>query len=85
MSIRGTRFKDFAKEVELHIEAYTIPQYGDAPDDQIEAWSVEDCLKAVSKRIARYGRNSRPGQQKLDFLKMAHEIQIACEKWEAPE
>ena len=81
LSQRGKNWIEFSSDVLLHIENYTIPQYGDKGEDQISEWDVEDCLKAVKKRIARYGRNSRDGQQKLDFLKMAHEIQIAFEKY----
>lgn len=80
-SKRAKEFLDFAAEVIMHIEQYTVPQYGDKCEDQITEWSIEDCLKAVNKRIARYGRQSRKGQQKLDFLKMAHEICIAADKY----
>lgn len=80
-SNRALDWIKFSLLVLNHIETYTVPQYGDKPNDQIESWSIEECLKAVSKRIARFGRNSREGQQELDFKKMAHEIQIAAEKY----
>lgn len=82
LSKRGRDWMEFAFKVLTHVETYTVPQYGDAPDDQITDWSVEDCLTAVKKRLARYGRNARPGQQEMDFMKMAHEIQIAAEKYD---
>ena len=82
ISVRGKCWMEFAFKVLLHVEEYTIPQYGDKGQDQITDWSAEDCLIAVKKRIARYGRNSREGQQELDFMKMAHEIQIAAEKYD---
>lgn len=85
ISKRGLCWIDFSFKVLIHIEEYTIPQYGDKGDDQITEWSAEDCLKAVKKRIARHGRNSREGQQMMDFLKMAHEVQIASEKYEEGE
>jgi len=81
-SERGKNWFQFAIKVLEHVEKYTVPQYGDKPNDQIEEWSIEDCFKAVKKRMARFSRNSREGQQELDFMKMAHEIQIAAEKWE---
>jgi len=81
-SVRGNNWSEFAFEVFAHIEEYTIPQYGDKGLDQVTGWIVEDCLKAVKKYASRYGTNQRPGQQKLDFLKMAHFIQLACEKFE---
>lgn len=81
LSARGHDWMEFAFKVLTHVERYTVPQYGDRPDDQIEQWSVEDCLTAVKKRLARYGRNTRSGQQELDFMKMVHEIQIAADKY----
>ena len=78
-SRRGFNFMMFAHSVLDHIEDYTIPQYGDEGEDQVSDWTVEDCLKSVKRYIARYGRNSRPGQQKLDFKKMAHFVQLAAE------
>ncbi|MCK5611123.1 hypothetical protein KAR91_55130 [Candidatus Pacearchaeota archaeon] len=78
-SKRGFNFMMFAFEVLDHIEEYTIPQYGDEGEDQVSDWTVEDCLKAVKKYIARYGRNSRKGQQMLDFKKMLHFVQLAAE------
>ena len=81
LSIRSKEWIEFSIKVLAHIEGYTVPQYGDRPDDQITNWSCADCLKAVNKRLARFGRNSREGQQELDFLKMAHETQIAYDKY----
>ena len=81
-SERAKQFQSFAHSVVAHIEQYTVPQYRDAPNDQISEWTIEECLKAVSKRLARYGRQSREGQQELDFKKMAHEIQIAATKFQ---
>jgi len=80
-SQRGKDWLKFAAEVLTHIEQYTVPQYGDVGEDQITEWTIEDCLKAVQKRVSRYGRQSREGQQELDFLKMAHEVQIGWAKY----
>lgn len=82
VSERAKQFQSFAHSIVSHIEQYTVPQYGDAPNDQMSEWTIEECLKAVSKRLARYGRQSREGQQELDFKKMAHEIQIAATKFQ---
>ena len=81
MSIRGDNWHKFACDVEDHINNYTVPQYGDAPDDQVEDYSVQECLRQVSKYIARFGKNSREGQQELDFIKMAHYVQLAAQKY----
>jgi NTP pyrophosphatase (non-canonical NTP hydrolase) len=81
LSKRAKDWIKFSDEVLHHIENYTVPQYGDKGEDQITEWSIEECLLAIKKRQARYGKNVRDGQQILDFLKMAHETQIACDKY----
>lgn len=83
LSLRGQDWMDFSIKVLHHIETYAVPQYGDRPNDQITHWSIEECLKAIKKRFDRYGRNIRNNQQELDFLKMAHETQIAYDKYAA--
>lgn len=80
-SKRAEEWIRFSNEVLAHIENYTVPQYGDYPDDQMTEWTIPECFKAVTKRVARYGRNSREGQQNLDFKKMAHEVCIAWAKY----
>lgn len=81
ISKRGNDWITFSLRVLQHIEGYTIPQYGDAPNDEVESWTIEECLLAVKKYNARYGKNSREGQQELDFLKMAHFVQLAYDKY----
>jgi hypothetical protein len=86
LSLRAKDWIEFSMKVLAHIEGYAIPQYGDKGADQITNWTAEECLKAVKKRLDRYGRNSRDNQQELDFMKMAHEVQLAYDKYlEAPE
>lgn len=80
-SKRAEEWIRFSNEVLAHIENYTVPQYGDYPNDQVTEWTIPECFKAVTKRVARYGRNSREGQQNLDFKKMAHEVCIAWAKY----
>ena len=82
ISKRGNDWITFSLRVFQHIESYTVPQYGDAPNDEVESWSIEECLLTVKKYNARYGKNSREGQQELDFLKMAHFVQIAFDKYQ---
>lgn len=72
MSKRSDLWDDFARGVRNHINDYTVPQYGDYPDDLLEAYSVEDCIRAIEKYVKRFGKNSRPGQDKLDMMKIAH-------------
>jgi hypothetical protein len=86
LSLRAKDWIEFSMKVLAHIESYTIPQYGDKGADQITNWTAEECLKAVKKRLDRFGRNSRDNQQELDFMKMAHEVQLAYDKYlESPE
>lgn len=77
ISNRGKQWIAFSEIVLQHIENYTVPQYGDAPGDQIEDWTAQECIRAIGKRCARHGKNSREGQEKLDILKMAHEACLA--------
>lgn len=68
---------DFKHCVANHIEHYTVPQYGDAPDDNVETWKSEDCRKAIVKYLNRFNTNQRGvEEQKRDILKMAHYLQL---------
>ena len=79
---REKEWVDFSEIVQTHIREYTCTQYGDAPDDQCEHWTVNDCLVAVKKYIARHGTNAREGQDLLDIVKMAHYICLAYHKYQ---
>ena len=79
-SIRGKQFELFANQVIKHIETYTVPQYGDYPNDQVEEWTPELCIAQIGKYSARFGKNSREGQELLDLIKIAHYAQIAYSK-----
>lgn len=81
-SQRGKDWIEFAKKVLNHIEHYTVPQYGDKPDDQVEEWSPEECMLAVRKYAARMRSNSRDNQTLLDMIKSAHYCQLAHDKLE---
>lgn len=69
---RGAEWNAFADKVLTHIDAYTVSQYGDKGEDQIDRWSLEGCLLAIEKYCKRNGKNIRPGQDQLDMLKVAH-------------
>lgn len=81
-SNRATEWMAFATDVTDHIEQYTVPQYGDAPDDQIESWTAEQCVMQIQKYAARFGKNARSGQDELDLLKTAHYACLARTKLE---
>lgn len=81
MSIREWDWTGFATYVTQHIRNYTVPQYGDVPNDQIESWSAEECVRAIGKRVARFGSNARGRIETLrDLVKIAHEAQLAFDK-----
>lgn len=65
----------FSSLVRNHIEKYTIPQYGDVPNDQLSEYRPIDCLQQVSKYIHRHFTNQRGDVEKQrDLFKMAHYI-----------
>jgi len=78
LSLRGDDWQAFANEVTEHIENYTVPQYGDKGEDMASDYTAQDCINQVKKYMARHGRNSRPGQDRLDLLKSAHYLQLAA-------
>lgn len=81
MTAQRTRdWNEFAAKVAGHIENYTVPQYGDAPNDNVESWSAQDCIAQVQKYAARFGNNQRTGQEELDLMKIAHYAQLAMGK-----
>lgn len=71
-SKKGAEWKEFAEIVLTHVDNYTVSQYGDTGNDGMDEYTQEDCIKAIKRYCARFGRNSRPGQDKLDMLKIAH-------------
>lgn len=77
---RTKDWNEFATKVADHIENYTVPQYGDAPNDNVESWSAQDCIAQVQKYAARFGNNQRTGQEELDLMKIAHYAQLAMGK-----
>jgi hypothetical protein len=80
ITLRGSDWLSFSTEVFEHIETYTVPQYGDKGEDSASEYTAEDCIKQAQKYMSRFGRNSRPGQERLDLLKAAHYVQLAASK-----
>ena len=70
--LRSKEWWNFSKLVIDHIESYTVPQYGDKGEDQCTEFTEADFITQLKKYLNRYGRNSRPGQQELDLIKIAH-------------
>ncbi|MCK4498965.1 hypothetical protein KAU11_00535 [Candidatus Babeliales bacterium] len=69
---RGVEWKRFAEKVLTHVDTYTVPQYGDRGKDDVTEWTTRDCMLTIKKYAARFGRNSRKDQEKMDMLKIAH-------------
>ena len=69
---RGAEWKAFSEAVLTHIDTYAVPQYGDMEDDEVSNWTKEDCILAIKRYLARFGKNSRKGQERMDMLKIAH-------------
>lgn len=82
MSEREKQWREFSDTVAKHLREYTVPQYGDVGEDAITDYSAQDCITQVEKYAKRFGTQSRDGQQELDFLKIAHYVQCAWEKYE---
>ncbi|MEN6358483.1 MAG: hypothetical protein ABFD59_00255 [Smithella sp.] len=79
-SNRGKEWLDFSPVVLAHIDNYTIPQWGDKPNDQLHTeWTIDDCMLAIKKYANRAGKNSRGRIEDIrDLLKIAH---YSCVAW----
>lgn len=71
--VRNMQWRIFGRRVDNHIKTYTVPQYGDAPDDQVQTMSPEMMVENMKRYLNRFGTNQRgPEDQKRDLLKLAH-------------
>ncbi len=80
MNIRSKEWIEFAVIVDDHINNYTIKQYGDRGSDLATNYTPEDFVKQIKKYCERHGKNARPGQEKIDMIKIAHYAQMAWTK-----
>ena len=81
LSNRGWQFVRFADEVLNHIEDYTVPQYGDAPDDMVNSWTSEHVINQMEKYLKRMKNNGRgAGDNLLSCDKLAHYACILKDK-----
>lgn len=75
MSNRSDEWNYFSNEVHDHIEQYTVPQYGDAPDDLASSYSKADIDNQLRKYVTRQcnGGNKRGHDDNMrDYIKIAH-------------
>jgi len=83
VSKREEQFMQFSDIVENHITSYTVPQYGDAPDDEVENWTTEQCVLAIQKYTKRFSSAKRGRLETLrDMVKIAHFACLAFYKME---
>ena len=81
MKNRIAEWDYFSYLVYNHIKKYTIPQYGDKPEDQLMQWTAEDCARQIGKYVARFNNNARGDEERLiDMLKVAHYACVAFMK-----
>jgi hypothetical protein len=81
LSKRGQDWREFSDLVLQHIEGYTVPQYGDKGDDQASGWDIPQLIEQTKKYANRFGKNSREGQEIMDFMKGAHYLQMAATRF----
>jgi hypothetical protein len=73
ISKRGEQWELFSFLTLIHIEKYTIKQYGDMPNDQVTDFSVEDFKTTLKRYANRIGSNARGlTEARRDCLKIAH-------------
>ena len=83
-TVRGNQWIEFATQVLKHIDLYTVKQYGDGPNDAVAKFTPAQVISSIERYCARFGKNSREGQDKLDVMKIAHYACLLAEKIEAP-
>jgi hypothetical protein len=80
---RCEEFTEFSVIVDRHIHNYTVPQYGDAPHDEVEKWTEEQCVLAIQKYTKRFLSSRRGRLETLrDMVKIAHFACLAFYKME---
>lgn len=78
---RSLEWRVFSARVLEHINLYTIAQYGDYPDDEIEKWTPQMCVLAIAKYVRRFETGKRGNAETLrDLLKIAHFACLAYSK-----
>ena len=86
MSQRRKEFVAFSDIVQAHIENYTVPQYGDAPNDPISDWTATQCIDSVKRYCSRFNSNARGRLETLrDMVKIAHLAGLAFNKLDPAE
>ena len=78
---RSAMWEAFGNVVNMHIMEYTVPQYGDYPNDLRTNSSVNDILDCIRRYVARFDNNSRGADERLlDLIKIANYAGMAYMK-----
>ena len=73
ISERGKDWMLFAAQVLMHIENYTVPQYGDKGSDRASDYDLTTIAEHIGRYRDRIGSNSRGNvEAKRDMIKIAH-------------
>ena len=73
MSKRFIQWVRFAGLVGCHIDNYTVPQYGDYPDDQATNFTDEEIISQFKRYVNRLNSNVRGAEEaERDLFKIAH-------------
>lgn len=73
MSERAEQWMCFMSLVLSHIEDYTVPQYGDYPDDQATTFTDEEIISQFKRYVNRLNSNARgEDEAERDLFKIAH-------------
>ncbi len=76
---RALMWELFNYDVADHIATYTVPQYGDAPDDNATSFTEADIKANLSRYVARIGTGARGEEEAIrDLFKIAD---YACILW----
>lgn len=79
-------WNEFAKAVQNHIKNYTIPQYGNYPEDPVTNMTNETIKANMDRYRNRIGKNQRGlNDSILDCYKIAHYLQILKAREEGTE
>lgn len=70
---RSAMWEAFGNIVNMHIMEYTVPQYGDYPNDQVTKWDINTIMNSIGKYVNRFQTNARGEEENLlDLVKIAH-------------
>jgi hypothetical protein len=79
---RLSELKEHQKLVEDHLVNYTVPQYGDYPEDQMTSASIYDIKMNLLRYVNRIGTNARGQEEAVrDTYKISHYAAILWGKY----